>query len=920
MSLTTTVRNWSMAVLAVLLGAVAMSIPTSAQDPAGSQGLDTSLPLTESAVTVSGRGQFSDLRLTVNQTKELTNQAISITWEGGTPTLAGAGRFAGHYLQFMQCWGDDDGTNPENPGPPPEQCVQGAVAGTYGGLPGTLYPVGFALTRIISRSTWANFDPDVGFLEASSTNVWRPFRSVDGTVVNAHTDPSFNPSIVGGNFWQNPYFDIVTTNEIAGGVTRSNGTGAELFQVLTGVQSSGLGCGQRVLSTDGGQPRVPNCWLVVVPRGAPADENAGTPFESNADQVGVATSPVAPAAWANRIAVPLEFSPVDSPCRLGDDERQILGNELALAAVASWQPALCGERQLPPFSYAPGGDQIARRQLVNPGPGSPGMVVVNKPVRPGEVDPDSPVFYFPLTASGLVIGFNIERVPNPTAPASAQQISGIRVSDLNLTPRLVAKLLTQSYFLAVRIIEPPPYDWIASNPAHLGDDPDFLRFNPEFDQLNNSDRNFATLALPAGNSDAAEQIWEWVLSDPEAKAWMDGQEDEWGMQVNPAYSTNAALNPAGFAFGEPLPPSFPKADPYCYRSAPIGPNGSIVPPPLCGTDWSPYARSFEEAATMTRAAYDRARNVPNPFAINESNAWSRSEPQFLGFRTFLSVTDTSSAQRYGVQMARLSRAGDNGSSRTFVAPDSAGLTAGLDSMKEREVPGVRLPSVTEQSPNAYPLTTLTYAALAPVSLELDELEDYLEFIAYAWTDGQQPGTALGRLPVGYLPLPQAVIDEALAAFPQIGELPPVPAAPPPTTTTPPPVPEPTVAPPTAASPSSPPPTVDVGAVQNGPAAAPRPTAGSRASTATTTTTSPSTDTTTPVEEEAAPAPAEEPVAAEVVEPDPAAVATPSQDVGPVRFAVPIAGSMALASCLLALELTKRPRRLPSALSPGAVTA
>ena len=526
------VRTWIVAPLAIVfISSAIVGSASGADGLAGSQGIDTSLPLTDSAVTVGGRGKFEDLRITVNQTENLTNQAVSITWEGSQPTRAGAGRFSAHYLQVMQCWGDDDGSVPENPGPPPEQCVQGAVAGTYGGIPGTLYPIGFALSRVISRSTWDNFDESVGYVDERSTNVWRPFRAVDGTVINAHTDPTFNPSVVGGNFWLNPYFDIVTTNEIAGGVTRENGTGAELIQVLTGVQSTGLGCGQRVLKVEGAAPTVPKCWLVIVPRGEPVDENAGTPFAANADQVGVATSPVAPTAWANRIAVPLEFSPVDSPCRLGDDERQISGNELVLSAVSSWQPALCGGRELPPYAYAPVGDPTARRQLTSPTIGSPGLVAISQPVPVAQTDDQNPIVYAPLAVSGVTIGFNIERVPKPTSPPEAQNLSGVRISDLNLTPRLVAKLLTQSYSLSVRIVEPPDYDWVGANPSHIGLDPDFVQFNPEFAQLGNGDRNFSALTVPTGNSDAAKQLWEWVLSDPEARSWLDGQPDEWGMRV-----------------------------------------------------------------------------------------------------------------------------------------------------------------------------------------------------------------------------------------------------------------------------------------------------------------------------------------------------------------------------------------------------
>ncbi|MEQ1701883.1 MAG: hypothetical protein ABMA25_17380, partial [Ilumatobacteraceae bacterium] len=327
------------AALTVLLTATFVYRPANAEPVAGSQGTDTSLPATDSQLTVNGRGAFADLAITVNQTAKLTNQAVSITWTGGQPTISGPGRFGSRYLQIMQCWGDDDGTNPDNPGPPPEQCVQGAVAGTYGGLPGGLYPSGFSLSRIISRSDWANYEPDVGHLDTRTTNVWMPFRSVNGTVVDIQIDPTFNPSVVGGNFWLNPYFGLTTTNEIAGAITGPDGKGAELMQVLTGVQSSGLGCGQTVQPIpDSTAKKIPQCWIVVVPRGTPTAENVGTPFAETANQFGVATSPLSPTAWQHRIAIPIEFNPVDSPCSLADDERRIAGNEMALPAVASWQP------------------------------------------------------------------------------------------------------------------------------------------------------------------------------------------------------------------------------------------------------------------------------------------------------------------------------------------------------------------------------------------------------------------------------------------------------------------------------------------------------------------------------------------------------------------------------------------------------
>ncbi|MBI4932301.1 MAG: hypothetical protein HY828_00370 [Actinobacteria bacterium] len=879
---------WLIAAMAILV--IVMILPSGADavPVEGSQGVDTALPATPSQVTVSGRGGFAGLSITVNQTAQLTNQAVSITWTGGTPTRAAPSRFGAEYLQIMQCWGDDDGTVPGNPGPPPEQCVQGAVAGTYGGLPAGLYPGGFALSRVISRSDWANFDPNVGVLDARTTNVWRAFRAVDGTEVPIQTDPNFNPSVVGGNYWLNSYFNIITTNEIAGASTGADGKGAELFQVQTGVQSSGLGCGQTVQPLPDGSRKVPQCWIVIVPRGLPTVENAGTPFEANADQSGVATSPLAPAAWQHRIAIPIDFNPVDSPCSLASEERRLSGAELALPAVASWQPALCAGGDLPPYSYAPVSDAAARQQLASSSPGAPGMVVVSRPLDPQTVNPQSPVVYAPVSVSGLVIGFNIERNPKPDAPAAEQQIAGVRVAELNLTPRLVAKLLSQSYRGQVAIRVAPDYPWLATNPAHMGLDPDFLRFNPEFDLLQLADtRTFGGLQLPAGNSDAAQQLWEWVLADPEASAWLKGNPDEWGMTVNPAYAADASLNPNGAAFGDPIPNSFPKSEPYCFQAPARGANNSIVPPPLCGTDWMPYNRGFADGAQITRSAADGARINENTFAQTSAEVWTRELPQVLGRRAMLTLTDTPSAAQFGLQTARLSRAGDNGATRTFIAPDSVGLAAGVASMKPRAVETVLEPAPTADAPGAYPLTAITYAAIAPLDIDATARSEYAAFLEYAAGPGQVAGLALGQLPRGYVSLPDALAAQTAAAAASVRTMvaPADPAATTTTTTT------------TAAA--TPQPVVPVVTTR-------RTTRSS--STGTTTAAPPVTEaptTTVATEDTSDTTPEEEAPSTPATTPP---IITPVLDLAKSRYTLPGLGVVALGSALGVLEITKRPRR------------
>jgi hypothetical protein len=268
-----------------------------------------------------------------------------------------------------------------------------------------------------------------------------------------------------------------------------------------------------------------------------------------------------------------------------------------------------------------------------------------------------------------------------------------------------------------------------------------------------------------GNSDAALQVWEWILADPEAAAWLAGAPDEWGMRVNPAYATSAANNVAGVAFGDPLPNSFPKADPYCFQPAATSPE--FTPPQLCGTDWMPYARSLAETAALTRSGNDVARIVPNPFASGATAFWRRDVPQPPGSRAMMAITDSANAARLGLQVASLSRAGDNGADREFVAPDLPGLDAGVAAMAPGQVPTVLEPAPEVQAPGAYPLTTIAYGAIRPLALDAAARTDFASFVEYAISSGQVLGPQVGQLPPGYLPLPPALQQRAAAALNEI---------------------------------------------------------------------------------------------------------------------------------------------------------
>lgn len=762
----------TMAALAVALVPAPFGAGAEEEPKPGDAGTDTSLPETDSAVTVRGRGEFAGMELTINQTKDLTNQAISLTWSGAPPTVALQPRiWFSHFLQVMQCWGEPDGSVPENPGPPPENCVWGAKNPTaFSSIAG--FSNSAVTSRSISHRSNPDFDPSAGTVDEQTGQVFRDFIAVDGTRVTDHVDASAGEF---EQYWQNPYFNSVTSNELVGARTLGDGSGQALFTVDTGVESNGLGCGQNVEATTGGGSKVPRCWLVVVPRGDPSEENKGSAFLATD---GVATSPLRPNSWKNRIAIPLEFRPVDSPCDIGDDQRRINGTELLLTAVASWQPALCTGSDRPPYAYGTVGDPLARRQLISDDAGAPGMIAVNRPLAAEDSTADDPIVYAPLSVSGAVVGFNVERVRALTT--EDDRLQGLRYAEINLTPRLVAKLLTQSYRGQLEIASrPSPYEWAKTNPLHLLADPDFLQFNPEFLLWGTGAiKEAGGLLLPAGSSDVATQVWEWVLSDPEAARWMGGEPDDWGMVVNPVYSTDGEENSSGFPFGDPIPDSFPKSDPYCYEAPELA--SGVVPPPLCGLDWFPFTSGLTESARLTAAATDNSRTVFNLFAGAPLAVWQRTTPQSFGRRTMFGLSDSPTAYRYGIQMARLSRAGDNGDDREFVAPDVGALQKAVDSMVAAGDALVVDP--TRLASGAYPLTAVTYGALRPLALEEAAREDYAAFIRYAAGPGQALGTKLGQLPPGFAPLPSELTAQAADAAELITTLE-APEQPPVTTTT-----------------------------------------------------------------------------------------------------------------------------------------
>jgi hypothetical protein len=128
----------------------------------------------------------------------------------------------------------------------------------------------------------------------------------------------------------------------------------------------------------------------------------------------------------------------------------------------------------------------------------------------------------------------------------------------------------------------------------------------------------------------------------------------------------------------------------------------------------------------------------------------------------ISITTTSAADQYGLQVASLSQDGDDGDAPTFIAPTSASLLAGEGSMTS-DATGVLQPDPGTTAPGAYPLTMLTYAATDPATLSTAAKQGYAALLTYAARHGQSQGPDPGQLPPGYVPLPATLAAQTKAA-------------------------------------------------------------------------------------------------------------------------------------------------------------
>lgn len=663
-----------------------------------------------SVVTVSGTGAFSDLKLTVDQTADLVNQAVTISWTGGGPSVVtGSGTVLGNYLQFMQCWAE--------PGQQPtrEQCQYGGFVDVPDGSGNIASRQMTQPVKDPNESVYVNGPGDFALKFVN-------FTSVDGAVETTR---------------RSQFFDAATTNEIPIGRTAPDGTGQAFFEMQTGLEAPGLGCGQAI------NGRTPDCFLVAVPRGL--NEVDGTVVGTRSDDW-LTTSPLSTTNFANAIVVPLEFREIGGACSFGRAETPTFGSDFVTEAVTSWQPLLCG---LGPrnYGFTSLSDDTTRQQLAS---SDPGLAFVSSSV-PGVEG----VVYGPAAISAMTLVANVDRQmptrdPNgkpispDSVPADIKAKVGTRFDSIKLNQRLIAKLLTQSYQFDVAYGQASN---LGKNPFDLARDPEFLELNPEFKPQGYSmllPNSLGRTLLNAGLADSADLLWRYVLSDADARSFLAGKADKWGMVLNEKYK--GLLVPTN---------TFPRADLGCVLPV-NAPEGFVLS--NCTLDVFPYANSFSGAARQVSRGDANRRDVPR---LSEVQSYGLSPNQVLGQRSLLGLTDSASSSRYRQVTIALKNAAGK-----YVAPTAESMAAAVSAMPP-DPRGVLVPNITATNPDAYPLTIVTYAATVPGKLTAEQRADYSKLLTYVATDGQVQGTAAGQLPEGYVPLTATLRAQTVQAAAKI---------------------------------------------------------------------------------------------------------------------------------------------------------
>ena len=726
------------AVTLLALGLTSVSGPSATAVPAASTGDDgyrqthavtrTVAAADGATSTVSER----DVTVTADQTQNLRGrQRVLISWSGAQPS---GGRASNPYgenglqqeypVVVMQCRGTDDPSLPPAQQVRPESCWTASVAQRSQVLrtTGDAIWTDDAYADQRDRTRVSGIDPLPSAEECPTADIdpyfthLTAFDAANGTSFPACDSDSMPPeAAIGAAF---PPAEIAA-------FTDPSGKGSVQFEVRSDVENESLGCNDKTA-----------CSIVVVPiAGLSCDTPESPPsltdkncrktgrFEpgsSNfaADGIDQAVGPAlwwSASNWRNRFTIPITFGLPPDTCDVLDSRPPtgFYGSELLAQAALQWSPAYCLNKDRFKFQLNQMSDD-AGWNLMTSGEG-PAAVVSSQHPPQG----DDPVGYAPTAVTGFSIGYVIDKPDNAG-----------EYTDLRLNPRLIAKLLTQSY-LGSDLGRGHP--GMSDNPLAIMTDPEFVKLNAGLSQ--NPQEAGATVLSLSNSSDVIEQLTEYIDQDEDARSFVAGKPDPWGMVVNPAYKKldlPRSEIPLLDDFVPTTQNSCRQANPSVYFNQLAAPVTTL--------------RKISEALldawpnVQTRCDYDPSTGLYKT---------GRVDRQSFGSRFVLGIVSLGDAQRFGLRSAALQT-----SKGRFVGPNDASLGAAVALTKQGRP---RAPFTLDQGAvtkagGAYPGTMIVYTAARLRGLDQGDADHVAQFMRVSSTEGQRVGGGNGRLPGGYLPM------------------------------------------------------------------------------------------------------------------------------------------------------------------------
>jgi hypothetical protein len=578
----------------------------------------------------------------------------------------------------------------------------------------TVSQVGSLVNEVV-KVKWQGFTPSQG-VPYQATSTFYPVMiaqcSVPHPTKRSQCFGINNSGAAAQESQYGPYNTVYAT-------TSPNGTGVAYIQLLTSQEAPNLGCNIGhtcsliIDAADGGNAGDGVCRDHSLDEGLFQYASGASSF---GPQDGIC-------AWRDRIIVPLHFSPTPTDCPVRNSQFSAIGSPMLARAMTSWQTALCSTASPVVIrNDSTQGEPLARQDFTSTPP-TTDVAFTTLPVN-GTGGSSRPFTYAPVAITAESVAFGVD---NAT--------TGKQDGHLKLDPRLVLKLLTQSFnFANEGCGSGPPRggltcdNGVDNDPTSLFADPEFRRLNPHYPPTSPA-YPYEIPTVLSGESDMTSALTKWIAANKAAKTFAGGSFDPWGAHINSWY-LGMKLPSNSLTSFDPFPPIQRQYVPVFPLSAVAQNQVNDLSP---GTQWIPDANG----------------SYPPP------------NPEIPGTRALFAILDEPDAAAYRLPAASLENPAGG-----YVAPTAASMTAALGDMttaKNGITQQFDFNNTSKKFRGAYPLTMVIYAMVPTGGISKRKAAKIAQWLDYVAGPGQQPGYGPGELPPGYLPLTAKMRTQTLKA-------------------------------------------------------------------------------------------------------------------------------------------------------------